>query len=46
LAAYRKSQRFLAAVLAAPLGRRLQELQFAARAADCRLGGRFLVLFP
>src|SRR3981189_2036379 len=47
LAAYRKSQRFLAAVLPAPVpGRRLQELQFAARAADCSLGGCFLVLFP
>src|ERR1700738_4689029 len=45
LAAYRKSRRFFAAVLPAPLGRRLQELQFAARAADYRLGGRFLVLF-
>src|SRR6202171_2764571 len=47
LAAYRKSQRFLAAIVPAPVpGRRLQELQFAARAADCSLGGRFLVLFP
>jgi hypothetical protein len=46
LAAYRKSQRFLAAVLPAPLGRGVQELQFAARAPDCSLDGRFLVLFP
>jgi len=48
LAAFRANLSvFLAAFLCAPVsGRRLQELQFAARAADCSLGGRFLVLLP